>query len=303
MKAQPITDTSDFFSIDCGDIIMVGSRCYKILGHERERRFGIEDPKFWVKRAQDIETGERKIIKLSYFESFDTTVGSAKIRCFRNPFKEAEILSFVDKHPDFMHGTSCVDEKGNSVRVLDIVHGPNFLVYIQTLKMGHELYFHTMLPGILKKVVRAFKAIRHLHRHGFRHGDIRNDHIIIDNRTGDYIWIDFDYDFEATENPFSLDLFGMGNILLCAAGKGIHTLFMIDNDPATYGDLIHRVEPGDFSILHKWRFINLKKLYSYIPESLNEILMHFSKHANVYYEYSDEIIDDLTRYIELSADS
>lgn len=291
---QLFTDTSDFYSIDTGDEILVGGRRYRVTGNERERRFGIEDPKFWVKRV-DSETGEKKIVKLSYFESFDTSLGGVNIRCFRSPEKEAEILELVKDHPFFMHGESFTDEKGNNIRVLDIVRGRNFYVYIQSLKMDHEIYFKTMLPDILKKLVRALEAIRYLHIHGHKHGDIRNDHIIIEANTGNYVWIDFDYDFETAENPFSLDLFGIGNILVCAVGKGSHSLYDIDANRAMYGDLIDRLEPGDFSILDKWRFFNLRKLYPYIPVMLNDILMHFSKNADVYYEYIQEIIEDLNR--------
>ena len=88
--------------------------------------------------------------------------------------------------------------------------------------MDHETYFHTALQGILRKLVRAFEAIRFLHVHGFRHGDIRNDHIMVEHGTGNYMWIDFDYDYDTSENPFGLDVFGLGNILTYAVGKGFH---------------------------------------------------------------------------------
>jgi hypothetical protein len=70
---------------------------------------------------------------------------------------------------------------------------------------------------------------------------------------------------------------------------------MIENDTFTYGDLIDRVEPGDFSLLDKWRFINLRKFYPYVPKMLNDILMHFSRDAGVYYETVEEIVEDLNR--------
>ena len=34
------------------------------------------------------------------------------------------------------------------------------------------------------------------------------------------------YDFETSENPFSLDIFGLGNILIYAIGKGFHNAYM-----------------------------------------------------------------------------
>ena len=295
MEGRLITDTTEIFSIDYGDVIQIGEKSYTVTGHERERRFGIEDPKFWVKRTIDADTGEKKILKLSFLESFETYFGNVTVRCFRNPKKEADILELVKDHPYFMHGKTHRDEKGNFIRVLDIVPGTNFLLYVDSFNMGYTTYLNKALPDILKKLVKAFEAIRFLHVHGFRHGDIRNDHIIVDRDTGNYVWIDFDYDYEASENPFGLDIFGLGNILINAIGKGFHNVQMIINDTMTYGDLKDRLEPGDFSIIHKWRFINLRKLYPAIPKPLNDILMHFSRGADIYYESAEEIIEDLNR--------
>jgi hypothetical protein len=295
VSGRQFTNTSDFFAIDYGDEILIGGRRYIIKGFARETRFGLDDPKFWVKRAADLETGERKFIKLTYFESFETSIGGVNIRCFRNPEKEGRILELVDGHPYFMQGQAHLDEKGNVVRVLDVVRGPNFFNYLDHFKVGYKDYYDKVLPGILKKLVPAFEAIRFLHINGFKHGDIRNDHIIVNRENGNYVWIDFDYDYETTENPFGLDIFGLGSILVYAIGKGFHNLQMISSDERAYGDLIDQIVPEDFSILKKWRFINLRKLYPIIPKMLNDILMHFSQGAYVYYEAVDELLEDLNR--------
>ncbi|MFA4915937.1 MAG: hypothetical protein WC560_04625, partial [Syntrophales bacterium] len=237
----------------------------------------------------------KKIIKLSFFESFERKLGKVNIRRFRNPDKEAKILELVKDHPYFMHGITHEDEKGNLVRILDIVEGMNFFQYIDSLDMGYESYFRKVLPGILKKLIRVFEAIRFLHINGFKHGDVRNDHIIVDSETGNYVWIDFDYDYETNENPYGLDVFGLGNILIYAVGKGFHTIHNIRADTTRYGDLKDRFESQDFSILYERRFINLRKLYPDIPKSINDILMHFSSEADVYYEYVEELIEDLNR--------
>lgn len=297
MADRVFTDTTEFCSIDCGDIIQVGEKRYRVTGHERERRFGVDDPKFWVKRVVDTLTGEKKIAKLSFFETFDTNLGGVKIKCFRNPDKEAGILSLVTGHPHFMQGTSHRDSKNNNIRILDIVSGLNFFVYLDSLAMSYESYFYGVLPDILRKLAKAFDAIRFLHVQGFKHGDIRNDHLIVERESGDYVWIDFDFDYEAEENPYSLDLFGLGNILLYTIGKGFHNLYAIRNDRATYGDLMERLEPGDFSILDKWRLMNLRKLYPFIPPILNNILLHFSRGAELSYELSEELIEDLNSCI------
>ena len=295
MEGRVFTDTTEFCSIDWGDIIQVGEKRYRVTGHERERRFGVDDPKFWVKRVVDMDTGEKKIVKLSFFESFDTSLGGVKIKCFRDPEKEAGILSLVKGHPHFMQGTSHKDSKDNNIRVLDIVRGLNFFVYIDSLSMSYESYFRVVLPDILRKLVKAFEAIRFLHVQGFKHGDIRNDHLIVERESGDYIWIDFDFDYVADESPYSLDIFGLGNILLYTVGRGFHNLYDIQNNRSTYGDLIDRLDPGDFSILDKWRLMNLRKLYPFIPPILNDILLHFSRRSELFYEHSEELIEDLTR--------
>ena len=111
----------------------------------------VQSTKFWVKRAVNSATGERKFIKLTFFVSFETSIGGVKIRCFRNPDKEGKILGLVKNHPSFMHGEAYLDEKGNVVRVLNVVHGPNFLNYMGRYKMRYEDYFQQVLPGILKK--------------------------------------------------------------------------------------------------------------------------------------------------------
>ena len=295
MVGRQFTDTTDFYAIDYRDQILIGGKCYTVLGFARETRFGLEDPKFWVKRVVESKTGERKIMKLTFFESYETAIGGVKIRCFRNPAKEGKILELVKQHASFMQGEALIDAKGNIVRVLDVIRGPNFFNYIDHFKIRYSEYFQQVLPVILKDMVRAFEAIRFLHVNGFKHGDIRNDHIIIDRTSGNYVWIDFDYDYEATENPFGLDIFGLGNILIYAVGKGFHHLPMISSERNRYGDLIDRIEPEDFSLLNKRRFINLRKLYPVIPKMLNDVLMHFSRGADVFYEFVDELLEDLNR--------
>ncbi|RPJ81613.1 MAG: protein kinase [Deltaproteobacteria bacterium] len=297
MTKRVFTDTSDIFAIDYGDIIQVGGKQFIVKGHEREERFGLDEPKFWVKKAVDLETDERKIIKLSFFETFETNIGEIRIQCFRHPEKEGAVLNLVKDHPYFMHGTSYHDEKGNNVRVLDIVQGKNLFVYVSSLEMDHEQYFYELLPGILKSLIPAFHALQFLHMNGFKHGDVRNDHIIMEQGTGNYVWIDFDYDYELVENPFSLDIMGVGNILLYTIGKGFHNLNQKDKGELIYKELQEDAKPEDFSILHKWRFMNLKKLYPYIPNDLNNILSHFTAGAEIFYESVNEIIEDLNECI------
>lgn len=298
MAKRIFTDTTEFFDIDYGDEIHLQDRRFKVTGHAKEMRFGIEDPKYWVKKAIDIDTGVRKYIKLAFFESFETELSGLKINCFRDPDKEGDVLNLTKDHPLFMHGEVFVDSKGNNVRVIDVVHGMNLLFYIDSIRVSYTDYFNKYLPVILRDLIKLFDAVRFLHLNNFTHGDIRNDHVIKENKTGNLVWIDFDYNFETPESPFSLDIFGLGNILNYTIGKGFHTYYNLKNDKYVYKDLIDRLGVEDFSLLENRRLINLRKLYPQIPHTLNNILMHFSNGADITYESVDEIIEDMNRCLE-----
>ena len=41
------------------------------------------------------------------------------------------------------------------------------------------------------------------------------------------------------------------------------------------------------------RVANLRKIYPYIPESLNRVLLHFSEGANLFYDAADQLLEDL----------
>jgi hypothetical protein len=59
-----------------------------------------------------------------------------------------------------------------------------------------------------------------------------------------------------------------------------------------YGD---EILIGGKSYIENSRFINLHKLYPIIPKMLNDFLVHFSQGAHVYYEFVEELIEDLNR--------
>nr|WP_321399994.1 protein kinase [uncultured Desulfobacter sp.] len=299
MAESYIQDTGNFYNIDSGDILRIDGQTYKVIGHAKEQRFGIEDPKFWVKKVINQTTKDIQYLKFAFFETFEINLGGVKINCFRSPDKEGNILDLVRGHSLFMQGKAFIDENKKNIRVLEVVRGPNFLQYLGNFSdMAYPVYFRTVLPGILRNLSKAFEGISFLHRNGFKHGDIRNDHLFVEKATGNYVWIDFDYDYETTENPFSLDIFGIGNILTYAIGKGFHTVYTIKNNPKIYGDLLDHLSDADFSILDQRRLVNLKKLYPVIPSTMNNILMHFSKHTEIFYERVDEIIEDIDRCVQ-----
>ncbi len=286
-------DTTDYFRIEYGDIVILDGSPFLIRHNAKEGRFGLdEEEKFWVKRSIDLRSGMTKIIKLVFFEKFIARIGGIEFECFRSPRKEARILNLVKGHPNFMQGYSVQDDHDNIVRILEFIYGVSLAEHISEISrtMSHETYFYEYFPGVLDHFMFCVEGIRILHDHGEKHGDIRRDHILIDRESKQYRWIDFDYNFRHRENMYGYDLFGLGNVLMYLVGMGdiVYQDLRRSDDPS-----LARLMDEDVNIVFKNRIANLKKVYSYIPDNLNRILMHFSKGANVFYDHTTQLIDDL----------
>jgi hypothetical protein len=288
-KLNIFDDTSEFMSIDAGDILRLSGNDYFVLGHAQEGRFGIdEQPKYWVKTAIDLTTGAKKIVKMVFHETFTSRVGETMFRCSRSPEKEAAVLRKMHQHPNFMHGQSVPDAAGNIVRIIDFISGPSLYTYLRDQKMSHEEYYHRELSQVMQLSLTCIEAIAHLHKQGLHHGDIRADHIIINNETDAYVWIDFDYEVDDL-----YDVFCLGNVLQQVVGKGRHSLTDIRLQPSDYPDFNSTLNSSDMSMTRRHRVANLRKLYPYISEALNEILMRFSLGATDPYKKVDSLLEDL----------
>lgn len=288
------TDTTNFFNVEYGDVVVLGGKPYLIRHNAKEGRFGVDDEvKFWVKRAIDLKSARLKIIKLIFYEKFTVHIGNVEFECFRSPNKEARILDLVAGHNNFMHGYAIEDEKGNLVRVLDFIKGTSLHSHIWSMDLDHQTYFFNQFPGILKNFMECITAVGFLHQHGEKHGDIRRDHILIDRQSKRYRLIDFDFNYRHRENIFGYDLFGLGNVLVFLVGKGDVLLpDLKKQNHSALGDL----REEDLNIVFNNRVANLKKIFPYIPETLNRVLMHFSKGANWFYENTVQLLDDLREF-------
>lgn len=293
-----VHDTSEFMSIDYGDVIVLGEQYYLVLRNESERRFGMEEPKYWVKRCKELKTGERKLLKLVFHETFPLNIGNFAIRCHRSPEKEARILDLVRGDCRFMQGVPMFDAVGNSVRVLDVIRGKRLDILVEDIQADHETYFFQFFPDILEKFIGACEAIAFLHSRGEKHGDIRRDHLWVEYGGDMYRWIDFDYAFDFHENPWGLDMFGLGNILLFLTGKAEHTHLTLAENPSTRASL-DVVTSDDFLLMWPNRLANLRVIFPYIPEELNNVLMHYAAGSYVFYETVSELLDDLRPCLRL----
>jgi hypothetical protein len=290
-KRVKVKDTSDFFRVDYDDVVILGGVPYFVRNNEREGRFGLEDEqKFWVKRARNLQNGEVKVLKWVFRERFEARIGNLVFECVRSPQKEARILELVRGRPEFMQGVTVFDSSGNQLRILDYIRGKTLGQITLELGEDHEDFFRHFFPGLFDEFLRIVGAIRFLHENNEKHGDIRRDHLIKDAGTGQYRWIDFDFNYRHGESRFGYDLFGLGNILLFITGRGDITTYRLLRERP---DVFDRLTSDDVNIVFHNRVNNLRKVYPYIPEKLNRVLMHFSLSSPVYYEETKELLEDL----------
>lgn len=294
-RCKIVTDTSDWTRIARGDVLRLGDRNFVIQGNRYETRFGIaEQPKYWVFGAIDLESGEQKIIKMVFHEEFNVRIGVFKINCFRSSEKEARVLDLIRGDKRFMQGSTIEDEKGNPVRILDYIRGETILQNIHENTKNHEQYFYEDLPEILLKLTDSIQAIQLLHMNHTCHGDIRNDHIIIESETGRFRWIDFDLNQHVTD----FDVWSMGNIINYAVGKGINSFSKVLKGDDFSDKVKQSLTPDDASAFYEYRVMNLRKLYPYIPERLNNILLHFTIQPKVYYTSIIQLIRDYKKMLK-----
>jgi hypothetical protein len=55
-----------------------------------------------------------------------------------------------------------------------------------------------------------------------------------------------------------------------------------------------RIESGDVVLLAGAPYLIRKKAFAYIPDSLNRVLLHFSKGAHWFYEHTEQLLHDLS---------
>ena len=300
-RRQPrlCADTSDFVNIDYGDIIHVDNRYLLVVGYTREGRFGVdEQPKQWVPKVYDLVSGERNIVKLVFHERYMIRLGDLEVTCYRSPEKEAQVIELTRGNPSFMQGYAALDAVGNLVRILDIVNGRRLDKAVYSMGDSHLDYFENHLPDVLRRFLVSVESIVMLHSHGLKHGDIRRDHIFVDRSDGHFCWIDFDYDFYLPERPYAMDLFGLGNVLLFLLGQNTFRPTALLENPLFGRKVFNSLDTGDLALVAQDRVFNLKKIYPYIPEPLNDILLYFSTGTDVMYDTVDEFCEDLHRAVD-----
>ncbi|MBD3167224.1 hypothetical protein GF324_11540, partial [bacterium] len=272
-----------------GDVFRLAGRDYLIRGNMKEPRFGLEDQiKYWVFRAIDLESGETKILKTVFEEEFNVHISLLKIRCYRSPEKESGVLDLTHGDDRFMQGFTVHDENGENVRVIDFIPGQSLFAGIPNPNQSHLEYYEQDLPHVLAKLYPCLLAIEHLHDHDLCHGDIRNDHILIESHSHVFRWIDFDL----KQDIHDFDLWSLGNVLNYVVAKGIVSFKAVqrgDGFPAGAADDL-RQEDG--SAFYPYRIMNLRKVYPYIGPTLEKMFLHFTLRPKAFYADMRQFIFD-----------
>jgi hypothetical protein len=145
------------------------------------------------------------------------------------------------------------------------------------------------MQNLLHRLIESIEAIQILHDHKLCHGDIRNDHLIIDRRTDRFRWIDFDLKQDFSD----FDIWSIGNVLAYIVAKGILSFHQVLRSDAFSDTVKNSLTADDASAFYEYRIINLRKLFPYLPRALNDVLMRFSHATTDYYERMSQVAEDL----------
>ena len=292
-----LEDTTDFYDVNYGDVILLDDVGYLVRGTETEKKFGLEgEPKPWVKSCVDLTTGERKIIKIPFYEEFQCRIEGIKSTCLRNPEKEARILSRVLGHSGFMQGFSRLDSNLNNVRVIERIVGMSLDNIVRSITMDHYNYYFQAMPTLLEGLIQAYRSMADLHEMNEIHGDISPDHIYVERSTGSFIWIDFDYDYSVKEDLISRDLSEMGTVLSFVVGKDYMSY---SEAKQRFPQIAEDLTVADMQLVFPNQVANLRLIYPYIHEELNNITMRFSTCASARYGNALELADDMEEVLKL----
>jgi serine/threonine protein kinase len=193
-----------------------------------------------------------------------------------------------------MQGKSFHDDSDNNVRVMDFISSKSLYdIITEEMKISHEEYYYTCLAAVLEKLVVCYEGIQIVHNESLVHGDIRSDHILVDEQNGEFRWIDFDLD----QHSATYDVLLLGRVLHFVVGKGMNTVRSIQESGMFSPEVLASVQSGDIGWYYPQRVMNLRKLYPYIDRDLNDILMKFSAGAEVNYSTVSKLVEDLKEVI------
>jgi hypothetical protein len=115
---------------------------------------------------------------------------------------------------------------------------------------------------------------------------VRNDHLYAADGCDELKWIDFDLEQDFGD----YDVWSAGNVIAFCVGKDVITFEdarRIDPDGAAL------LCEDDASLFFPNRVMNLARVFPWVPQRLNRVLMRFSTGSREYYESIGDIVRDL----------
>jgi len=118
----------------------------------------------------------------------------------------------------------------------------------------------------------------------------------VERDTGRYRWIDFDYDYKEKDDLTSHDVFEMGTLLAFVVGKDYLSYSQLKRISP---EIASNLKPSDMLAIFPNQVANLKLVYPYIHDQINEIILRFAQGSQ--HEYSDAhmLAADIARVSEL----
>ena len=274
-KRVRVKDTADFFRVDYDDVVVLEGIPYFVRNNEREGRFGLDDEqKFWVKRAGNLLTGELKVLKWVFRERFEAKIGNLVFECVRSPQKEARILELVRGRPEFMQGTTVLDSAGQPAPHPGLHPRQDALPDRARTWAGPRGFLLQPLPhrcstsisGSSRPSVFFTRTTRSTATSGATTSSRTR------RRAGTAGSISTSTIATArAASPTTSSASGTSSSSSPAAATSPRTGCSLDKP-----DILDRLTEDDVNIVFHNRVNNLKKIYPYIPEKLNRVLMHFS---------------------------
>lgn len=265
-------------------VLQVGARV-----EIKDKQFNILE---WLRtstyRAEDLESGKSVVLKFQ---------GKGK-KCSGY---ERDFFAKVPSHDNIVRGYSLVDESGDILIVTEFTEGEKLQDYLSEFGVDHKRYFLESFPEILNNFMGAIRGVEHIVKNGF-YNEFAIYHIWIDKKTGRYILFDFDLPstelskLQALKDLESSTISNIGGSLCeIVAPLGIYEYEAVHDEEMYFDELgITDADFNEYNLL-----VDLQKVYPYIPDELNKILLRFGRDASNPYTSISELYSDLESVVKL----
>lgn len=286
---RSIRTLREFTQTGVGEVIEVDGVRYQVIAIPEERIYDeLDAAHLFVRIVRTVGTREKRVLKVGpTMDLADTDEPSIK-----SAVKESEILRLVQGNRGFVQGVGRVPTGCDFVLCdMEYMEGPTLPEWIKSMPQDHKTYYRDMFPFLAARFADAARALHELHEAGRisqseygYHGDMgQGDCLIYDQSRSTLRWFDLNLVLLGDRNGVAEDINELGKIFRFIVGKRLHTVGTFAQHPELYPHA--RVRPADFSRedlvdlgvddLSLLPVVNLGKLFPYISDEVNALLMQF----------------------------